>query len=467
LACIWCVLCVEPLGSQELAWFSSIVASSLDRLAAEAAINQLRLAPSKGAPSWSLGTESPWSIDQAIGSLNAEARALLKVSSSGTGPQLFAWEFGLGAGANAIRDSGTDPLYYELGPAVTLSLDLRFAKGLSVKDQPSERLRSVELGGRLRSLEREAKAGILTAAANAARSASAKADEEYATAKSAYLEKEARRTEIEMNAGRVSRAAYAEAQDAWERAKSEVEDWRYQSEAYGRAARSPADTEAEGEMAIFSSASLYDIGQEILKLCQGEVRTEETAEDATAPWDILQAQLEQDSIAEAPRFHADIQAQGIAPMEGRDVQAATDGTLSLFVPLGTDTRARDRQGERIEERRNEAMRAAIDEARRGFKEAWRGASLADQRVKTLSLRVVEREQRSAAWTRLAEGGAAAILDSLAAKMSQAEAQAAQDRAKASFFLAALAVFDASGLSVASLADLPERGAQSTENAKDQ
>ncbi|MEI6876294.1 MAG: hypothetical protein WCL50_14325 [Spirochaetota bacterium] len=436
---------VAQLRADESSWLSGLATSADRERLSASALDSSRLEPVSTLPVWSGALSAPWSVDGGAGSLSADPVATLQLSSPATSISNFSWKLGAGAVASVSRDSEASALLLRLGPLLTVETVFRLSALAGSSGSPGERLRAIELGGRLRGNERTALNKVLAAATLAAGSAATRADAEYALAKAAYFEKNARRIEIDLGDGRRSRAEFAEARDAMERARLEADNYTMVAESLGREARALSLSPATEGSASFSAKDLYPLALALASLCSGSDPSVSAAAEAAAPWDLRLAELDVQALNEAPRLSATFTLEALSKAAGSPLLPSANGTLSFALPLSSTAPDYERKGAMIGSLRREATGSAASAAALRFAEAERALALGRERIATLEALAAEREARAAAWGRLAADGTATALDALAATASLAEARASLDREKAGLFISAVTALTVSGL----------------------
>ena len=457
-ACLSLIAAVVSSDAQENSWFSGLMALAEHERSSASALDSSRLEPSAVGPQWSGAVSAPWSSGAGRMSIAADPYATLQLASPAGTITAFNWKIGAGAIASLASDLGAPSLAFSMGPLLAFDSELRLAGAAASPGASSERLKAIELAGRLRVNERTAVNRVLEAAGLAARSAAALADAEYSEAKAAYLEKDARRVELELGEGRQSMASYAEARDLWERARLDAESFRSSAEAFGREARAASLSPTPETSATFAADGIFGIGTALAGLCAGADPSAPAVAEATSPWDLRIAELAVQALSEAPTLSASLKLQAMPEAATSRLLPSMDGTLGLAIPFSFSAAKRAKKAAGIEALRREAAATAAASASLRFKEAERVLDIGKRRIASLEAHASERKVRADAWSRLASDGTATTLELLAALASLAEARAALDREKAGYFLSAVTAFAASGLPMSALAEAAGTGA---------
>ncbi|MEI6385404.1 MAG: hypothetical protein WCQ50_02130 [Spirochaetota bacterium] len=434
--------------AEETGWFKGLVESADHARSSASALDASRLGISSPSPHWSGEFVSPWSADARLGTIQIDPAATLQLASPTTRIDAYAWKIGAGAGATVSRASGTAPLFISAGPVISMSSAVRFAGAATFESSPSERLRAIELAGRLRGNERSAVDRLLSAANLASLSAASSADAIFAGAKAAFLEKEARRVEIDFGRGLQSYSQLAQSQDVWTRAKLEVEDLRYNAESFGRQARAASFAPSPEASAAFDAEDLYLIATKLEALFgsadPATMAVASAVAEAAAPWDLRASELAVEALGKAPLLGMTMDLKAM-PTKTLPLSPSAAGTLSLSIPLGSSAAELDQKTAMVESLRKEAVDSATASASLRFSEAQRAMELRSARIIRLKGLATDRETRAKAWAKLVEAGTVTLLDSLAAASSLAEAQASLKREKSGYFLATVSAFTVSGL----------------------
>ena len=450
-ACLSLIAVAASSDAQESGWFSGLLAQAEHERSSASALDSSRLEPSAGGPEWSAAVSAPWSSGTGQVSITADPVATLQLSSPAATITAFNWKIGAGAIASLSSDPGASSFAFSMGPLLAFDTELRLAGAAAPPGASSERLKAIELEGRLRVNERTAMNRVLEAAGLAARSAAALADAEHSEAKAAYLAKDARRVELELGEGRQSMASYAEARDLWERARLDAESFRSSAEAFGREARAASLSPPPETSSAFAADGIFGIGAALAGLCAGSDPAAPAVADATSPWDLRIAELAVQALSEAPTLSASLKVQAMPQATTSRLLPSMDGTLGLAIPFSFSAARHAKKAAGIEALRREAAATAAVSASLRFDEAERVLDIGRKRIASLEAHASERKARADAWSRLASDGTATTLDVLAALASLAEARASLDREKAGYFLSAIVAFAASGLPMSSLA----------------
>ena len=443
------VLVLAP-QCQETNWFTRLVAAADQDRAVESALDTSTLGSTNTGIQWSTGLSAPLAVDANLGSLNFDPYAVVQLSSPSKIQSAFNWKTGIGVGASLSRELAAKPLLFTLGPILAMEMNLRFIGKETSSASPSERLRAIELGGRLRDNERTATNLIFEAANLAALSAVSLSDALYAESQAAFLEKKARRIEIDMGQGRSSRADFSEASDAFAKAGLDAQNYRYLAESYGRQARLYARLPIPGGSATFSAKDLYSIGLSVANCIAAADPTTTAIANATAPWELRLAELGLEALSDSPLLTLQGRLLIAPPAGGTTLSPSGSGNLGLSIPLNSSASDRSAKTAKLTERRDQASESASSLASLRFAEARRAITLVNGRITSLASMAAERKTRLESWTRLEASHSATILDVLAATSSLAEAQSALDRSKADYFLSSVKAFTESGLSVSVL-----------------
>ncbi len=440
--------------AEEVVWFKGVIESVDHARSSASALDSSRLASGPSGPRWSGELASPWSADARLGTIQIDPAATLQLASPTTSIDAYAWTLGAGAAATVSRASGTAPLFVSAGPVLSMSSAVRFAGATSFETSPSDRLRALELSGRLRGNERSAVDRILGAANLASLSGAASADAVFSRAKVAFLEKEARRVEIDFGRGLQSYSQLAQSQDVVARARIEVEDLLYNAESFGRQARAASFATPPEASASFDAEDLYFIAAKLEALLGSADPVTIAVAEAVEPWDLRAAELAVEALGNAPLLSVTLELKAM-PTITQPLSPSGSGTLNLSIPLGSSAEAHDQKVALVTSLRNEAVAAASASASLRFAEARRAMELRSARITRLQGLEKDRETRAKAWAKLVEAGTATLLDSLTASSSLAEAHAALKREKSGYFLAAVAAITASGLPLSSYVSIFE------------
>jgi hypothetical protein len=438
-------LTASHLWADEQAWFMAVIDSAERSRAATTSLDQQRLAPGSQRVAWSAAAGGPWSFVPETGYVFAKPAATIKVGSIDPGKSRLSWELSTGPLLRANRATLEYPLTVDAGFLAAGELDLRLTS--TVSGNPSEKLRALELAGRSHENSANALELVVQAAGLAARSAAAATEADFLAARTAYLEREARRVEMELESGRVSRVTFMEARDAWTRSRNAADDARYEADYLGRTARMGLADPVLADRIAFAAEDLYQLGLALyprLPRLQPGVRQ---AALAAAAWDLRRIELESAAIQNAPRLFLGLELLALPSADGSSIQPSLSGTLGLSAVLNSSSAQQQRQRAELQARSLTVAAEAASKASTAHEVAIQSLWVLQERLAELESRVSERVERVAAWTRLVQTGAATMLDSLAAEASLAEAKAALNRAKASFFLTVVSAAADAGMTL--------------------
>lgn len=450
------IVAAAAAGAAETTWFASLVTAVDRERSLGSALDQSTIAPYSKKPIWSAAISAPYSYDpsSSSGQLTTDPYALLRLSN----PEgsINTWAFGAGIASSLSQDTPADPYYVYIGGMASAEADVYFSGKTGFAGSPSERLRAIELEGKLRDNERIAGARLLNAADLAARSAAAGGEADYAAAKAAYLERKARRVEIDYNEGRVSRADFMEAKDAFTKAKMDAESYRHLADSLGRQARTVARLPLPGDGAgssAFKAADLFALAALLDPVFEKADPVTIAVAAATAPWERRIAELSVEALTDAPHLNAAVNLKLFKEMFTTALVLTTDGLLSLTIPLDASPKERIKKTAQLDELKKEAAEIAAASASLNLSEALRNMKLSRERVVSLEALAAERETQVASWSRLVSKGVATNLDILAASASLGEANAALSRERAAYFLYSVTGFTLSGMQLSELASL--------------
>jgi len=443
-------------GAAETAWFTGLVTAVDRERSLGSALDASTIAPYSKQPIWSAAISAPYAYDpsSSSGQLTADPYAIFQLSN----PEgsINTWALGAGIASSLSQDTPSDPYYVYLGGMISAEADVYFSGRTGFVGSPSERLRAIELEGKLRDNERIAGARLLNAADLAARSAAADGEADYAASKAAYLEKKARRVEIDFNEGRVSRADFMEAKDAFTKAKMDAESYRHLADSLGRQARMAARLPLPGDGSVsfaFKAADLFALATVLAPIFDKADPVTTAVAAATAPWERRIAELSVEALTDAPHLNAALNFKLYKEFDSSTLVPTTGGLLSLTIPLDASAKERAGKTAQLSELKQEAADIAKASAALNLSESLRNMKLSKERVVSLEILAAQREAQSASWLRLVAKGVATSLDILAANASQSEANAALSRERAAYFLHAVTGFTLSGVQLSELASL--------------